>query len=135
MILLTPQSDREKMLVNALLAKVRGEHVQVALFTDGLDKYWKDSKDTDICIKGEYRIESPKLTPLIIPDELWEYIKGDWVAMDKDGSLYSYTKSPIKDRLWWIEGDNNISHSLDGLEIETSNWEQSLVQRPEHLRK
>lgn len=49
-----------------------------------------------------------------------------WFAIDGDGEGYWYKEKPIKNKFQWCHGGN--AEFIDN--FNTSNWEESLQQRP-----
>jgi len=62
----------------------------------------------------------------------WEYIKGDWVARDKDGSWYSFETRP---RIFELQQvwDYGIKWCLCGVKMPAGpdDWREAIAQRPE----
>lgn len=119
-------------LHNILDAWLDGEIIQVKNIRT--ENWVKEIDDCGLLINLEnyYRIK-PKQTPLPIPDELWKYIKADYIVLNSDYKVYSSLLEPkLQSESWVCKGS---LRNLDMLDINTDgiDWRLSLTKRPEGL--
>lgn len=125
---ITPATEQEKMLVTALLSKLRGETVEV------YEGVWKELKSNHICLQEEYRKPLPVVkTPLDIP---WEVVAPEYkyAAMDEDGEVYFYIEKPtLSEGAWYVDSGNYKSGAVLNISTEGIDCKLSLTERPEDM--
>ena len=99
------------------------------LHVSGGDK-WLPKRTHKIFIYAIYRTKHAK--KLVIP---WDSLKPEYVcaAMDKNGDIYVYEHSPMKEGEFWklIKGRTDRIMALAGVESDGVDWETSLTFRDE----
>ena len=122
---LTPKTERERMLVMALLRKCRDQPVESRIGSEP----FSTSTDTDrLYLHRDYRKPVKKLN---VP---WEHIKPEykWAAMDENGEVYVYVGKPE------IQTENYTSNrdyeNIGAINVGTDgvDWRESLTERPDH---
>ncbi|OCG04297.1 hypothetical protein A9G15_04145 [Gilliamella apis] len=129
---LTPQNAEQEHLVQVLLAKMQGMHIEE--YNDD-NCFWHPSDSNCIFLNTEYRIV-PKPTPFITR-EMWAMIapKWKWAAMDRDGEVYFYTDEPCisASGFSWTACGSDYCDSVLAINIDGINWKRSLTERPEDV--
>lgn len=133
-----PETDREKHLVQILLAKLRDIPIEAKCKLD-LYPRWKITDDTYLKLgeSTEYRIK-PK-EPLRLHKEVWKLIEPKWnfIAQDKDGLVHLYGKKPYVDYAssQWCVANGNLEDykRITELHIDMKGyaWDETLIERPE----
>jgi hypothetical protein len=123
---LQPVGNRERMLVMALLRKVRGQAVLVK--SGSLDTYTTSEVADFIYIKDTFKKPDIVVKSLDIP---WEYVDDRWNygAIDKSGVFYFYDTEPVLGGEGWL---GSLHYTVAGgmrISTEGIDWKKSLTSR------
>lgn len=138
--IMRPETEKERHLVQILLAKLRGIPVEAKCKLD-LYPQWKITDDTYLKLgeRTEYRIK-PK-EPLKLHNEVWKLIDPKWLymAQDANGIVHLYAHKPRADhesKQWLMTFVEERGYKkVTDLQIDTNNydWFDTLIERPENI--